>query len=125
MGTRWDVQSHEDRYSSGIPDLSYGARGVNGWIELKHIKCWKGKTPVKPDKYTSIQVNWINKRDKKAGHCFVAVKVADDYFLLLAEEAKKIKTGMTKDQYKSSCVKHWHKSVLADELLSLITSGRP
>ena len=35
MGSRWHAQRHEDRYSTGIADVSYGCKGVDGWIELK------------------------------------------------------------------------------------------
>jgi hypothetical protein len=121
MGTRWDAQSHEDKYSSGIPDLSYGANGINGWIELKHIKSWKGDRPVKPDKYTVIQVNWLNKRQKCGGHCFIMIKIADDYYLLDAIKAKAVKSGMTKQQYETNSISHWHRSVSPQGLLCLLT----
>ena len=121
MGTSWDAQSHEDKYSSGIPDLSYGSCGVNGWIELKHIKGWKGNGPVKPDKYTSIQVNWLNKRNKKGGFCFVMVKIGTEYFLLRASAAGKVKGGMTKEQYLANSIGYWSMSIDPAELLTLIT----
>jgi penicillin-binding protein-related factor A (putative recombinase) len=121
MGTRWDVQSHEDKYSSGIPDLSFGIYNTNGWIELKQIKKWNGDKPVKPDHYTSIQVNWLNRREKSGGNCFVMIKIENDYYILAAKEAKKVKTGMNKDQYDSTALAHWHKSIDPGQLSRIIS----
>lgn len=120
MGTRWDAQSHEDKYSNGIPDLSFGAEGVNGWIELKQIPKFKGENPVKPDKYTPEQINWIRRRGKKSGHCFIFVKVEDRYFLFDWKFAKEISSGMTKYEYITHCIQWW-KNIDPDEFLELIT----
>lgn len=37
MDGLWHVQRHEDKWSTGIPDLSFGVRGVSGWIEMKFL----------------------------------------------------------------------------------------
>lgn len=127
MGTRWDVQSHEDRYSDGIPDLSFGISGVNGWIELKQIDAWPkmAKTLLKPKKYTSEQVNWLRRRGKKAGNCFVFVKVgAHDYFLFSWHYARNIRQGMTPDEYRACCLAHYHGSIGADQFANELGSGR-
>lgn len=126
MGTRWDVQSHEDRYSCGIPDLSFGVGGTNGWIELKQIECWpvKAATLVKPKKYTPEQVNWLLRRSKKGGSCYVMVKVGrDDYFLFAGGKARKIRKGMTRADYSCECIAHWRKNIPPDHLIKLIKYG--
>lgn len=82
MGNRWDVQRHEDKYSVGIPDLSYGINGVNGWIELKACPKWPTKgIPY----YTPAQANWLTARGKKGGRCFILVKIihSDGYSICL------------------------------------------
>ena len=123
MGTRWDVQSHEDKYSSGIPDLSFGIGGHNGWIELKQVdKYGKGDNPIiKPKKYTPIQVNWINKRLKYAKNsCFVFVKVENDYYLFEGGFAKKIAEGQTRAWYRVMST-HWYEGrIYPDHLASLL-----
>lgn len=126
MGTRWDVQSHEDSYSENIPDLSFGLCNINGWIELKQIEKWPARkeTLLKPSKYTSGQVNWLNKRNKKGGHCFVMMKVgSDDYFLFRASFARKIKNGMTDKELKDYCIAHWEGSVDPDELVKYLSGS--
>ena len=124
MGTRWDVQSHEDQYSEGIPDLSFGINGVNGWIELKQIEKWPKKqiTKVKPKKFTSEQINWINKREKKGGHCFILVKIEKEYFLFYPNWAKRIKEGLTETEYNSYCIAKWDKSINIDDFINIIAS---
>lgn len=126
MGTRWDVQSHEDSYSENIPDLSFGLCGVNGWIELKQIEKWPARkeTLLKPSKYTSGQVNWLNKRNKKGGNCFVMVKVGNnDYFLFDASAARKIKNGMAGEELKDCCIAHWVGGVDPDELVGYLSGS--
>jgi len=121
MGTRWDAQSHEDKYSNGIPDLSFGANGVNGWIELKQIPKFKGSNLVKPDKYTPEQINWIKRRGKKAGHCFIFVKVDDRYFLFDWGWAREIAKGMTKAQYIERSLWYWSE-IDPNQLIDFLTN---
>ena len=125
MGTRWDVQSHEDRYSDSIPDLSYAANGVNGWIELKQIKNWpkKDDTLVKPDHYTAGQVSWIKKRGRMGGHCFVMVKVSNEYFIFSYTCARDIRCGIIQSQYYEKCLKWWKGNIEPSELISILTKS--
>lgn len=124
MGTLWDVQSHEDKYSPGIPDLSYGVDQTNGWIELKYINEWKPNgNPVKPDHYTAIQVNWLNRRGKKGGNCFIMVHIAADTFLLSFEHAKRVRAGMNREQYRKYAIGHWAGPVQSWELKDLLSGG--
>lgn len=125
MGTRWDAQSHEDRYSEGIPDLSYGIDGVNGWIELKQIEKWPQATDAlaKPKKFTAAQINWLSRRGKKGGYCFIAVKVGDrDYFIFTHHQAKTIAGGATKEWYFNNAIKKWHGSIKPDQLKEVLTN---
>lgn len=127
MGTRWHVQSHEDSYSDGIPDLSYGMGGVSGWIELKQIPAWPKlcKTLLKPSRFTPDQVNWLRGRGKKAGYCFVFIKVgAHDYFLFSWHHARNIRAGLTREEYHSLCLVHFHGSVDADGLVDALSARR-
>lgn len=126
MGRQWDAQSHEDMYSDGIADLSFGMEGINGWIELKHIPKWpmKENTLVKPKHYTAIQVNWLISRWKKGGNCFVFVKVGkDEYFLFHALIARSIRHGMTRFAYEQRCIMYWRGSVNAKELKDRLLFG--
>lgn len=126
MGTRWHVQSHEDRYSEGIPDLSFGVIGANGWLELKQVNSWpmKAESLVKPKKFTPAQVNWLLRRGKKAGSCYVLVKVAQhDFFLFNFTEARALREGRTKEWYLASCLKHWPKTIDPAELAGLLSKA--
>lgn len=126
MGTRWDVQSHEDRLSVGIPDLSYGINQVNGWIELKQVPKWpvKAETLVKPSKYTPNQVSWIKKRNKKGGHCFVIVRVnRKEYFLFRADIARELRKGLSRADYFCHSIAHWTDHVNPDELKQLLSAS--
>tara|TARA_R110000744_G_scaffold352095_3_gene458138 strand:+ start:3271 stop:3690 length:420 start_codon:yes stop_codon:yes gene_type:complete len=125
MGTRWAAQSHEDQYSEGIPDVSFGADGVNGWIELKQIAYWpkRESTLVKPAKYTPEQVNWLRKRNRMGGHCYVLIKVGSShYFLFGADAARKLANGVHKNFYFDDSIHWWSGSIDPAELIQLITT---
>lgn len=120
MGTLWDAQSHEDMYSEGIPDLSFGAKGVNGWIELKQIAAWPVRpgTPAKPDRYTPQQVNWLMRRNRRGGSCFVMVKVGEgEYFLFAGNMARHVARGLVRSDYYTMCLASWQGSIVPHELL--------
>lgn len=124
MGSRWDVQSHEDQFSVGIPDLSYGARGINGWIELKRILSWpkRPETPVKIEHFTANQVSWLRRRGKKAGHCYILIQVAAEYFVFSFHSARLIRAGITKKEFSEMCILHMSGTLDPDRLLDCITS---
>jgi len=125
MGTRWHVQSHEDQHSTGVADLSYGAGGVNGWIELKQIPAWPklDKTLAKPSHYTAEQVNWLRGRGRKGGNCFVFVKVGSYcYYLFSWEEARNVQRGMTRTEYNERCLLRFESSIDPDILIKALTA---
>ena len=78
VGNGWDAQRHEDKYSVGIPDVSFGALGVNGWIELKACKKWP--TNGLP-KFTTKQAGWLSSRGNMGGNCFILARI--DFTILL------------------------------------------
>jgi hypothetical protein len=55
------TQKHEDRYGLGIPDLSYGVKWVNGWIEFKWASWQLERT----------QPRWLRQRALSGGHTFL------------------------------------------------------
>lgn len=75
MGGMWVVQRHEDKYSVGIPDLSFGANGINGWIELKAYRGWPTNSEFKK-LFTAKQANWLEGRGRAGGHCFLVMRVS-------------------------------------------------
>lgn len=126
MGTRWDVQSHEDQFSEAIPDLSYGFNKRNGWIELKQVESWPKKpdTPVRIKRYTPQQVNWLNNRQKKGGSCYILIKVEDDYFMFHATHGRDLRGGLTKAEYYTRSIVFWERSVDIEEFECVI-GGKP
>jgi len=113
IGTRWHVQAHEDKYSSGIPDLSYGLDGHNGWIELKVVDSFPkySRNLVNLDHLRIFQVNWLINRGKKAGSCFILVKTENTYSLFKWEKARKLKYGVSANEFFSCAAKTWESSI--------------
>lgn len=73
IARNWSVQMHEDKLSNFIPDLSFGANFVDGWIEVK----WQDRAPktlhdIKH--FTAGQEDWLIKRQRAGnGHCYLLV----------------------------------------------------
>lgn len=82
IGNLWHAQRHEDKHSVGIPDVSYGCRGTQGWIELKSLTAW----PRKGFPALSVeQANWLTRRGKVGGNCYLLAEI-DDFILLIGWE---------------------------------------
>jgi len=60
---RFDAQPHEDKWDTGIPDISWAKDGMDGWLEVK----WEDKGPnvtgqVVLHTLTSKQALWLRRR---------------------------------------------------------------
>jgi len=122
MGQSWHVQSHEDKYSSGIPDLSFGisdedGKKVNGWIELKQVDVGN-----KPRKFTSEQINWLKKRNRHGGNCFIMVRRHNTYYYIFDGSAgREVRDGV---DYEGNCIHMWTDSIDPDELAQILLHGK-
>lgn len=88
----FDWTRHEDKLTSGIPDCSYGAAGVGGWVELKTYDCWprESDSPLRFSDLKPTQVNWAIRRGRKQRRVWFLVAVADDWFLIRWIHARKL-----------------------------------
>lgn len=115
----WDVQRHEDKYSVGIPDISYGSEGVNGWIELKAYNKWpNGSLPH----FTSKQANWLTNRGKKGGLCFILIRVKTTILIFNWRLAHDLRCKVWDEcSLKNSALYAWDGSFDRKEFLKIIT----
>lgn len=120
MGQRWDVQSHEDQHSEGIPDLSF-ATNIHGWIELKHINDWPKNNIIVYKKYTAQQVNWLRARGRRAGNCWVLTQINKDYFLHSWIYARELKNKPSVKDFCNNAVYGWKGSIDPDELAIILS----
>jgi hypothetical protein len=74
-----DAQSIECPIKTGVPDINYNG----GWIECKYRDSW----PVRPNDIvrfkhpvTPGQKVWMRRRVRRGGRCFLAAKVASEWF---------------------------------------------
>ena len=106
MNNIWDMQSHEDKYSVGVPDVSYGLEGMNGWIELKRVLKYpkKSQTVIQLPHFTGQQRNWLERRQEKGGNCWLLLQVEDDYFIFKGDRCDRVgncynKEGLMRNAY--------------------------
>lgn len=88
----FDWTRHEDKVTSGIPDCSFGAEGVGGWVELKTYDSWP-RDPDAPLAFHDLkptQVNWAIRRGRKQRRVWFLVAVADDWLLISWKHARKL-----------------------------------
>jgi len=120
MSKHWEVQRHEDKYSSGIPDLSYCIK-THGWIELKYLEKLPKKI-MKIDHLTSTQRNWIKTFGRRGGLCFVLLQVEKNYMIFGWEMVYEI-GQLTYDEHKKIALKFWENSINPDELKEILIKG--
>lgn len=127
MRDRWHAQRHEDGSSSGVPDVSYALRGVDGWLELKYLPSWpkRPETMVRIRGFTAAQLRWLEQRGEEGGgRCFVLLKVgmgcSAEYLLFRWSEAGMLRDGATRGAMVERCVGYWSGRIdpsgLADRL---------
>lgn len=89
MGNCWHATRHEDVLNKGVPDVSFGYQGINGWIELKSLKAWpkRENTIVRLPKFTMVQRIWLMRRQRSGGNCWILLRVGREYLLISAVRA--------------------------------------
>ncbi len=121
----FDWERHEDKMTSGIPDTSYGAEGVGGWVELKTYDCWP-RSPENPLVFTDLkptQVNWVIARGRKHPLVWFLVQVADDWFLISWFFARQL-GHLTKEQLLAKAHIHGTGPILK-EIAGVLITGQP
>ena len=127
LGPRWSAQRHEDRYASGIPDVSYGLNGVDGWIELKAVDRWPTGVPLTVG-LTAEQAAWLKLRGRAGGgRCFVLVRVGRfDHLVFHWRVARRLVEPVPAHEVSGLALRWWRHSVDFDELEQiLIWEGGP
>jgi len=86
----WDATRHEDAATFGTPDVSWGARGINGWLELKVIGSITAPIKLRP-----AQKAFLHRRAKTGGHCGVLVWVekTEECLVFVNEQIKSLGCG--------------------------------
>jgi len=106
-GSGWDVTCHEDTSTYGTPDLSWGARGINGWMELKVIPNLTDSRKPARIKLRKLQRIFLIKRGRTGGHCSVLVWVSrtQECLLFTSEGAfRALETWTPEELYRNADV---------------------
>jgi hypothetical protein len=82
MKDHWHACRHEDLLSVGIPDISFGLDGIQGWIEMKSLSSWPIRNNRKIPDLTIHQVRWLEARGRTGGSCWILLSVETDYILI-------------------------------------------
>ena len=108
-----DMTRHEDKLNLGIPDVSYGLDGVNGWIELKQYDRWPSdpQEPLPFRNLKPLQRRFLRKRGRAGGHCFILLRVGNkrkDYeFYLISWKHVTLLGELTREEIGEKCVHAW------------------
>lgn len=127
MKGRWHVQRHEDLYCSGIPDISFGIKGCQGWIELKVLPKWpvKETTIVKIRHFTETQKAWLLNRGCHGGRCYMLLKISSsrEYLLFDYVQVKIHMDKRTKDELIEGCSAYYKNNIDFDSLALILEGG--
>ena len=118
----WDATRHEDRMSPGIPDISYGLNGVNGWLELKSLYYWPmhPTTTIRIPGFTDQQRVWLQNRGHRGGRCWLLIRIERTYLLFSWEQVHLI-GELTKAQMYFEATKVWQTSINWSEFKRIIS----
>jgi hypothetical protein len=85
----WDATRHEDSSTPGTPDVSWGCRDVNGWMELKVVQTLGDPKKNVKIKLRPLQRVFLIKRSRTGSHCSVLLWVTktSECLLFTTEEA--------------------------------------
>ena len=122
---KWHVSRIESSAGNGVPDVSFGVPGINGWIELKYIARWPSlaKTKVKFP-LRAEQKHWILNRGAVAGNVWGMVRIEDDFFLLNHEQVIFFHVhGFTKDYWLRNVKHQWHRRIDFNILPAILRRG--
>jgi len=125
MRGRWHAQRHEDKYTAGIPDVSYGINGVDGWIELKSLTRW----PIKNDALIDVglsreQAIWLTSRGSRGnGQCFILLRVGREHLLFPWTVAKTLVEKQTQNELYLMSVEHWFRGSIDFDRLTARLGG--
>jgi hypothetical protein len=130
---RVDLQRHEDIAGVGIPDVSYGARGVNGWIEDKYAKGWHKVRKYRPlegaqavtVRWRPGQREWLRRRGELGGRCWLFLRVGHENFLFSSRCLPREGAPTSFLECRSWCALHWEtREDVWNELLDVLTLNR-
>jgi len=74
-------QLHEDSLSVGIPDISFGLGGINGWIEAKWDKKMPRVNTIYNPHFQPYQEAWLVARGAAGGNCYLLHGFEDGFML--------------------------------------------
>lgn len=108
MRGRWDACRHTEALSSGVPDVSFGIGGRNGWIELKARHSWpkRADTPVDFDLRLD-QAAWLSRRQRYGDNVWILVRCAREYLLFSGAFAKAISDRLPRERLYTLCSRRW------------------
>jgi hypothetical protein len=121
MKGRWHATRHEDKFNLGIPDVSYGLSGVNGWIELKAKFAWpkRAMSPV-PVGLSKEQRRWILDRGDFGGNTWVLLRVRNEYLLFDWAVVDMLGVG-SRAALMQACCGYWKKQINFDQLTKILS----
>ena len=122
MRGRWTAQRHEDRYTAGIPDVSYALNGVDGWLELKALERPGAAVSVG---VTDEQALWLRRRGLLGGgRCFVLARIAREHLLFRFDVANVLTCPQSLEGLRVMAEVRWAGSIDFNQFAERLTRRR-
>lgn len=81
-----DATRHTDA-TPGIPDVSFGIGGQNGWLELKYYRSKpNGALTAKMLGLTREQLLFLRQRGATGGNCWLLAEIAGELYLWIGKQ---------------------------------------
>jgi len=125
MRPYWDEATrHEDKFNSGIADVSFICGGNHGWVELKQLDKWpvRPSTIVRCKHYTTQQRHFLKAKGEHGGNTWLFVKIGRDYLLMHHGPAQLFGT-MTSFETRFRSFGQWRNRMNWEELADILAAG--
>lgn len=124
MGRNWKADRVEPAFGSGIADVPFAARGIQGWIELKILPKWPSRAntviQLPHPKRIKQQKLWLWERGEYGGHTWLLLKVQKEWLLFSHKQLYQIGKYDRKG-LEACCTKVWIGTPPVDEFIATIT----
>lgn len=119
VGGLWHATRHEPTFSSGVSDVSWGSRGIQGWVENKVLEKWpkRAETIVSVDLFTQKQKVWIWSRGPG---CWFLLRVGNDWLLFDYIRCQKVGT-LTKSEMFRTANATWNMTPPGKQFIQVLT----
>ena len=116
-----DAIAVENRIGTGTPDVNF----IGGWVELKWLRRWprSEERVVTISHFTIQQRNWLKRRWRRGGACWLLLQVHHEWLLFTGDVAAAHVGRASTLWLRELAYRRWDKGMKYKELIECLNLG--